>query len=1001
MALQKQNIPVIFGRGLDTKTDEKVVQADRMLELENAVFTKKMSFSTRFGATKLPNAIIGSTQTITNPKKLMTFQDELLLVANNNLYSYVPSNEAWASRGSISAVAIESKSIMRNTRSQSVPDMNTLNGVSVYAWEEASGIYASVIDEVSGLPILASYQIAAAGVKPKVFASSSHILVYYIDGTSWKVRILNPLAPTSFDAAFTVASDISNNYDLSPCGTRLVYIYNKTGGGCEIGYLTTNGAIGSALTGFPAPVSTANDGDSAVAITAKFDGNLTDRIFAFYSNTTDGLCCTIYGTNLYAAGAITKLGMDTSANPFRNITALYTDQNNVKVYYEDGGSPIMNTLIKSLSIDTAGNYTSPETGFRSLGLISKAFYGADNNLYLVAGSQSTYQSTYFILRDTLSAEKLQVASVVAKYEGAGITAKASSLCNVIDYQFPNLIKTQLQSESGAVYSLIGVQSTKMNFADDKLFNFKELGKNTHIAGGLLYDYDGVSAFEHGFHFFPEDVAEFSRSSTGGGISNGTYQYCFCYEWVDNQGQIHRSAPSIPVSITFSGGTSTQQITFTVNTLKVTRRTALSGRSEVTIVGYRTVASGTTFYRFTSLTSPTYNNTIGTIVSITDTSASATIQANDVLYTTGGVLENYSPGSARLVEEYRNRLIAAGLEDSTLVRYSQERQINVAMDFAEELSFRSDTGKGDIEAIARLDEKLIIFKANEIHYQIGQGPTSTGALDDYQQPIFITTDVGTVDQQSVVSMPLGLMFKTAKGYYLLTRSLEPVYIGQEVEKYNNLAVTSAILCDDFNEVRFTTKDGVTLSYNYNQGQWSVFNNKEALSGVLWQNQWTLLRVTGDVVVEDKNSFFDDNIPVTKKITTAWFQAANLQGAQRIYRVLLIGKLKSKHRLKIELAYDFDPSIKETFYYDTETILGSSYYGEGYYGEESYYGGADPVYQIEIRPMIQKCQAIRLTLHDLNDDSVNGAGFELTGMTFQVGIKQGLFRTNIDKRVGPST
>lgn len=41
MALSKQNIPIVFGKGIETKYDEKVVQADKMLELENAIFTKK------------------------------------------------------------------------------------------------------------------------------------------------------------------------------------------------------------------------------------------------------------------------------------------------------------------------------------------------------------------------------------------------------------------------------------------------------------------------------------------------------------------------------------------------------------------------------------------------------------------------------------------------------------------------------------------------------------------------------------------------------------------------------------------------------------------------------------------------------------------------------------------------------------------------------------------------------------------------------------------------
>jgi hypothetical protein len=40
MALAKQTIDVSFTKGINTKTDEKIVMAAELLELENAVFTK-------------------------------------------------------------------------------------------------------------------------------------------------------------------------------------------------------------------------------------------------------------------------------------------------------------------------------------------------------------------------------------------------------------------------------------------------------------------------------------------------------------------------------------------------------------------------------------------------------------------------------------------------------------------------------------------------------------------------------------------------------------------------------------------------------------------------------------------------------------------------------------------------------------------------------------------------------------------------------------------------
>lgn len=964
-----------------------------MLELENAVFTKKNSFSTRFGSDQLSKSILASSNTIADAKKIMSFQDELLLVTGEKIYSYIPSSDSWADRGFIPAAAITSKTIVRNTKSQSIPDGNTLKGVSVYAWEEGSSVKASVIDESSGLPILSEVVISAAATKPKVFANNTYLFVYYIEGNDWKVRKISPTNLTSFDAANILASDINNNFDLHPHGNNLVYIYNSTGGTCNIGYIQQDGTIGGPINGFPTDVSTVNSGSFAVAIVSRFEGDFDDAIYALYANNTDGLLCSVYDLGLGLIGTRT---IDSSATLCRNITAVMTESYMLRIYYELFAATTYNSAIKMNTITNGLMVGTIVTSILSLGLSGKAFKGSDGGYYVIGTYESPLQSTYFLLKETFTDERLQVASVIAKYEGGGLTAKSSSLANVANFKFPNLIKTELQSADGNVFSLLGIQETTISFDSRELFNSKELGKNLHIAGGVLYDYDGVSAFEHNYYFFPETPTN-SISPGGGAIEAGTRQYVFVYEWTDNQGQLHRSAPSIPISVTNALNDSN---TLTVPTLRVTRKCSKSFRTDIRIVGYRTTASGTIFYRFTTLNASNFNNTQVNTVAISDPAADTFIRANDVLYTTGDVLENYGPDSVKYVEEYRNRLIAAGLEDVNLVRYSQERVVNDSIDFAEELSFRADTGKGPITGIARLDEKLIIFKPDDIYYQIGQGPTATGAQDDYQQPIFITTDVGTEDSASIVSMPLGLMFKSKKGYYLLSRALEPIYIGQEVESYNHLTCTGATLVDDFNEVRFTHSEGVTLTYNYNQGQWSVFTNKEAISSTLWKNQWVILNADNQVFVENKNTFFDGQIPVTKKITTSWIQSANFQGAQRIYRVLFLGKLKSKHRMKIEICYDFDPSIRETFLYDTEEILGSSYYGEGYYGEESYYGGADPVYQIEIRPSIQKCQSIRFTLQDLNDDGVNGAGFELTGMTVQIGVKQGLFRPNINKRVGPS-
>jgi len=68
-------------------------------------------------------------------------------------------------------------------------------------------------------------------------------------------------------------------------------------------------------------------------------------------------------------------------------------------------------------------------------------------------------------------------------------------------------------------------------------------------------YDGQSVVEHGFNVYPENVAQNTLVSSGGGIGIGAsmattnqIQYSALYEWTDNQGQIHRSAPSVPLIV---------------------------------------------------------------------------------------------------------------------------------------------------------------------------------------------------------------------------------------------------------------------------------------------------------------------------------------------------------------------------------------------------------------------------------------------------------------------
>lgn len=86
--LQRQNIVVPLAQGVDTKTDEKQVEAGKLLELENGVFTKLRSIQKRDGTVALGQSILGGTGTnITNGIGLATYGTELLEADGERLYS--------------------------------------------------------------------------------------------------------------------------------------------------------------------------------------------------------------------------------------------------------------------------------------------------------------------------------------------------------------------------------------------------------------------------------------------------------------------------------------------------------------------------------------------------------------------------------------------------------------------------------------------------------------------------------------------------------------------------------------------------------------------------------------------------------------------------------------------------------------------------------------------------------------------------------------------------
>lgn len=1004
MALQKQNVNIPLAVGIDQKKDQKQLAVGKLNTLENGVFTKIGEVRHRFGYTAKNRSVTDGTN-ITDGRKIFTYKDELNLITKDNLYSYVNSNN-WISKGTFYTAGVTTKQVVRNNYRQLSPSVAYTKGIGVYAWEDSSGgVRCSVIDRENNEAVLSNSLVDVNASNPFCIAGADYLYIYYylVGDTSLNVRRIDPLNPTTLETATKLATDLDTDvfYDITPFGTNsFVLVYKNATPKISISYLKIDGDIAGVLDGYPSTVTFNDDVESSICVKTLNVGDLTnDGIYIFYHQTTDGLLYIKYPTNL--TGTPTPVVVDSETTTVRNITANFLTNSSLQVWYEIEGASSWKNYIKSNTV-SSGVAGTESVWLRGVGLASKA-WRYDSGDYVIVTHSSTLQSTYFTVK-SLSVSQNTIINKISPSRGAGLTTNQSLLPAVYNTGNDTFLAVtnnsgRLTTETGTLAGVEGVQGVSIDFNASDLYASERISGSLLIAGGLLQHYDGVNIVEHGFSLYPENIT--ATVANGGYLEQGTRGAKFIYEWTDAQGQLHRSAPS--VALQYITNATDKKCTFVIPTLKLTEKKSVKG--EVNIVGYSTVVDGTTYYRMTPVTTPVINDvTVDTVTFVWGDSSGetdASIIDNEILYTTGGVLENIAPPSAKILKAYNNRMFIAGLPDSNEMWYSKITAQDEGIAFTDSFTNRVDKGNGGVTGYGVLDDKLVIFKNNQIFAMIGQGATDTGAEDDYQTPQQITADVGCSESRSIIETPLGIFYKSTKGIYLLDRSLVNTYKGAQVEDYNDYEVLGAELLENVNQVRFILENGICLVYDYYFDEWSVFTNfTNVVSSCIWQGQYVWLSSDGFVNVENWNTFKDNSVFVPMKIITSWVQIAGLQGYQRVYSGLLLGEFKSSHTLRLRVGYNFNDWWVDDLTVDPKAVLGLSAYGEDGYGEGSFGGGllSDAIYQWQFKQSIQKCQSIRFEITGLDTYGLDGAGYAISSLVLECGVKKGYNKISADKSFG---
>lgn len=515
---------------------------------------------------------------------------------------------------------------------------------------------------------------------------------------------------------------------------------------------------------------------------------------------------------------------------------------------------------------------------------------------------------------------------------------------------------------------------------------QEINGLTFLAGACPHIYDGANYVEENFHHGPEIVSVTVVAGAGGTYAlptavAATYTVCFTYGWEDSQGNWHESAPSNEVSVTTTGA----NYSITPSLLLPPTQ-----KANVQLIMYRTKGSSTDTSLYLATTS--YGSSI---TSDTD------LGSSEQLYTAGNVLPNTPAPSCRHVSLFQKRLVLSGCGDGSKVFYSKTSDPGYGVEFN---SFdpthqtQAPVEKGRVVGTQELDDRLVVLCENGVGIISGTGPAITGTQGQYSDFATIITETGCSwdSPKSIIRGPEGVWFRSPFGIRLVSRSgslargQDGKQVGAEVDPLVTGNVV-AIAGDAKQQVRFFAGSGRCFVWDYQWLQWSQFSGMSNVDAVYADDRYyhltnvsttPLLRYTNNSATTDVNDSGTANTDFDGVIETPWLSFAGIQGFQRVYRLMVLGR-------NVEGAGDTSVVFTGTSYYD---FSATDVTPETFTGTVTLAG----TFQWQHHFARQKCETIKIRIAFRPGASATGR-FRLTDLTLQVGAKPGYYKLPSSKRI----
>ena len=515
---------------------------------------------------------------------------------------------------------------------------------------------------------------------------------------------------------------------------------------------------------------------------------------------------------------------------------------------------------------------------------------------------------------------------------------------------------------------------------DREYPTQEVGLKTYIGGGSLFVYDGTHVFENNFWEFPQIKVLKEIERIAGSADAETVSYAFVFSSVDDAGDLHESATVLSDPISKAADKSVCGQIYITDFTRRELTEGSSARPQLDI--YRTENNGSVLFKIQSIA---FNATDRFITFVDD--FKNVIDKEQLLYTTGGIPDNFTTGSISDMVLYKNRLMVASVSGRNIVLASKPLSQGFSCGFPLIVPFQiliqDETEK--ITGIEKMPDFLLCFTADNAYAVFGDGPNAAGA-GGFSGAKNIAPRQGLVPGGAHLSTSLGAFYVSERGLYVVTPNTQINYLGASVEDSfvaNGESVKSLILDDDENEIRMLMESNSTvLIYNtfFNTWyQWDISTGNTANQKIVDQRiidrTYLALQANGTVLIASKAGYQDQYYSSTGSPTTTNYNMEvelhsvsvnGLQGAQRVYRVQLLGDFIDTNDLTMQIFNDYATSATETH------TLGIA-------------SDTDPyIYRAHLKN--QKSRAISLKI----SVSGNGASVKLKGVAFEVGARAGTFK-----------